>query len=65
MSLSAMTGAVQARRVIDRRTGQPIEYQPAPMVLPLSPELQAALDSEGYSQAMDAAADEFELELQP
>jgi hypothetical protein len=65
MSLSAMTDALQARRVIDRRTGEPVEYQPAPMVLPLSPELQAALDSEGYTQAMDAAADELQFERRP
>jgi hypothetical protein len=65
MSLSAMTAALQARRVIDRRTGEPVEYQPAPMVLPLSPELQAALDGEGYMQAMDDVADEFQLELRP
>ena len=58
-----MTEALQARRVIDRASGQPCEYQPTPMVLPLSPELQAALDSEGYARAMDEAADQFHFEL--
>jgi len=63
LTLSATTEALQARRVIDRRSGQPCEYLPTPMVLPLSPELQAALDSEGYARAMDEVADEFHFEL--
>jgi hypothetical protein len=62
----AEAGAVlRAGRVVDRRTGQAVDYEPAPMVLPLSPELQAALGAESYPRAMDEAADEFQFELRP
>ena len=59
-----MTTALQAGRVVDR-SGTPVAYEPAPMVLPLSPELQAALDSEGYAKAMDEVADEYHYTLLP
>lgn len=62
----AETGALlRAGRVVDRRTGEPVAYEPAPMVLPLSPELQAVLGAESYPRAMDDAADEFQFELRP
>ncbi|MBA3546718.1 MAG: hypothetical protein H0T76_09575, partial [Nannocystis sp.] len=54
-----------AGRVVDRRSGQACDYVAAPMVLPLSPELQAALDAEGYAHAMDELADEYQYELRP
>lgn len=65
LPLAATTTALKAGRVVDRRTGEPVTYEPAPMILPLSPELQIALDTEGYPQAMDDAADEFNYELRP
>lgn len=65
LPLAATSEALRAGRVVDRRTGEPAAYEPAPMVLPLSPELQAALDSEGYARAMDEAADAFQFELRP
>lgn len=52
-------------RVVDRTTGAPVAYEPAPMVLPLSPELQAALATEAYPRAIDEAADEFHFVLTP
>lgn len=65
LPLGGMTTALQAGRVVDRRTNAPVAYEPAPMVLPLSPELQAALDSEGYAKAMDEVADEYHYALLP
>lgn len=49
--------------VVDRKTGARVDYEPAPMVLPLSPELQAALQMEAYPRAVDEVADEFQFEL--
>ncbi len=65
LPLAETTTALASGRVVDRRTGEPAAYEPAPMVLPLSPELQAALGSEGYARAMDEVADEFLYELRP
>ena len=48
-----------------RRSGEVCKYDAAPMVLPLSPELVAALDAEGYSRAIDEIADEFQFALRP
>jgi len=65
LPLAQTSEALRAGRLIDRRSGKPCGYEAAPMVLPLSPELQAALDAEGYARAMDAVADEFQYELRP
>ncbi len=65
MSLADMSAALAAGRVIDRRSGARVDYRPAPMVLPLSPELQVALDSEGYAQSMDDVGEEFQFDLRP
>ena len=66
LSLAAMSEAIHAGRVIDLPTGEAVDYHPAPMVLPLSPELQEALGSgDAYLQAMDHLADEFHFELRP
>jgi acetoin utilization deacetylase AcuC-like enzyme len=63
--LAEVDAVLRAGRVVDRTTGAPVAYVPAPMVLPLSPELQAALRMEDYPRAMDDAADEFQFELRP
>ena len=65
LSLAAASEALRAGRVVERRTGAPCTYEPAAMVLALSPELQAALDGEDYARAMDAAAGAFQYELRP
>lgn len=62
LPLAEMTGALRAGRVVDQ-AGAPVAYEPTPMVLALSPELQAALDSEGYARAMDDAADDYRYTL--
>ena len=64
LSLGEMTAALQAGRVVDA-AGKVVHYEPTPMVLPLSPELQAALDSEGYARAMDEVADDYRYTLRP
>ena len=62
----AEAGAVlRSGRVVDRTTGAPVDYEPAPMVLPLSPELQATLQMEAYPRAVDEVADQFQFELRP
>lgn len=65
LPLAAATEALRGGQVIDRRSGEPCVYEAAPMVLPLSPELQAALDAEGYARAMDAVADEYQYARRP
>ena len=61
--LAEARDVLRSGRVVDRKTGAPVDYEPAPMVLPLSTELQAALATEAYSRAMDEVADEFQFEL--
>jgi len=65
LPLAAASEALRAGRVVDRRSGEVCKYDAAPMVLPLSPELQAALDAEGYARGMDEVADEFLYALRP
>jgi hypothetical protein len=64
LPLAEMTEALQAPAASATSTAAPVAYEPTPMVLPLSPELQAALDSEGYARAMDEAADEYRYTLE-
>lgn len=59
LSLAGASEALRDGRVVDRRSGVVCSYEAAPMVLPLSPELQVALDAEGYARGMDEVADEF------
>src|SRR5690606_2662520 len=59
LSLPDAARALAAGRVVDERTGETCSYEPAPMVFPLSDELKAELDPEGYLRAVDEAADDF------
>lgn len=65
LSLSEATRALAGGLLVDARTGAACTYQPAPMVLPLSEELGAALDTESYVRALDEVADEFRFTLRP
>lgn len=57
--------AIAEGRLVDARTGEPVRYEPAPMIYPISDELKAALDPETYHRAVDDAADEFRFALRP
>ena len=63
LALSEAARAREAAHLVDARTGATCTYQPAPMVLPLSDELKAALDEATYVRAMDEVADEFRFTL--
>lgn len=63
LALSEAARALEAAHLVDARTGATCTYQPAPMVLPLSDELKAALDEATYVRAMDEVADEFRFTL--
>jgi acetoin utilization deacetylase AcuC-like enzyme len=65
LSLPDAARALAAGRVVDERTGETCSYEPAPMVFPLSDELKAELDPEGYLRAVDEAADDFRFRLRP
>jgi len=49
--------------VVDRRTGEPLPWRPAPMVLPVSDPLRGRLQGEEYERAVREALAGMELEL--
>ena len=65
LGLSDAARALADGRVLDARSGAPCSYEPAPMVLPLSEELQAELAPDAYVRALDEAADDVRCLLKP
>lgn len=65
LALSEASRALADGRVLDARSGEPCSYEPAPMVLPLSEELQAELAPDVYLRAMDDVADAVRCTLKP
>jgi hypothetical protein len=47
------TRAVEERRVVDRATGKPVEWVPAPMVIPVSPRLRELVEGAAYEEALE------------
>jgi len=57
LPLTAATHAVEAGQVVDAATGQPFNWQPGPMVIPVSSVLRRRLEGEAYeAQAVREAA---------
>jgi len=61
--LGAATRALEEGRVRDRRTGEPIRWQPAAMVHPVSVRLTAALDNETYKRKVEELKNRNDFEL--
>lgn len=65
MTLGAASAAIAAGRVVDRKTGAPVLYEPGRMVLASRGPLEARLASESYARAVEDEASRFDLELTP
>jgi acetoin utilization deacetylase AcuC-like enzyme len=63
LGLVAATRAVAEGRVIDETTGHPFEWEPVPMVLPVSDELKRRLLGVGYEAAVERAAGRYQYRL--
>ena len=48
---------------VDRRTGKPIRWQPAPMVHPVSARMTSALDNETYTRRVEELKNRFDFEI--
>ena len=64
LPLGQATRAVAEGRVRDER-GEPVEWKPVPMVLPVSERLRAKAMGEEYEAAVAAAAGQFRYSLSP
>lgn len=57
LPLAEATRAMAAGRVVDADTGEPFEWQPAPMVMPVSDRLKKRVESPDYEARAAAAAE--------
>ena len=63
LDLAEATNAVAKGRVLDRATGEPVQWQPASMVVPTTKRLQDRVHSDEYERAARAAARRYEFVL--
>jgi len=61
LPLADATRAVDQRRVIDRTTGKPVAWHPAPMILPVSERLRARVDDQDFRARCEAARERFDF----
>jgi acetoin utilization deacetylase AcuC-like enzyme len=59
LPLLEATRAVEAGRVVDPATGQPVPWHPAPMLIPVSPRLEQQVAGEDYERRVREARDRF------
>ena len=57
LPLSEATRAVDEKRVVDDRTGEPFIWRPAPMVMPVTDRLRTLVESEEYERQVKAEAE--------
>jgi len=63
LRLSVATRAIAEGRVRDRKTGEVVPWKPAPMVVPVDPELKAKLEGEEYRQRVEEDLGHWDLEV--
>ncbi|MFP3941496.1 MAG: histone deacetylase [Thermoanaerobaculia bacterium] len=61
LPLGEATRAVDQGRVVDAATGEPVRWEPVPMLLPVSERLQGRLAPRGEPEASEAPGPTFEL----
>lgn len=57
------TRAVEERRVVDAATGRPVPWDPAPMVIAVSPRLRERVEGEAYEAALEQALSRLSYRL--
>ncbi|MEM7479584.1 MAG: histone deacetylase [Acidobacteriota bacterium] len=65
LPLAQATGAVDEGRVQNLDTGEPFRWQPVPMVLPISDELESRMHGDTYEEEAEAVRGNTRLELRP
>jgi acetoin utilization deacetylase AcuC-like enzyme len=55
-SIAEVTESIAGGKIVDPRTGEPIRWRPARMVIPVSARLRARLASPTYTRTVEAAA---------
>ncbi len=63
LPLSEASRAVDEKRVIDARTGEPFTWRPAPMVMPVTDRLRALVESEEYGRQVREEAERHAFSL--
>ncbi len=64
LRLAEATRAVDAGRVVDRETGEPVEWKPVPMLLPVSERLKERMADKDFRERREAARAELDFELE-
>ncbi len=65
LPLSEATLAVDEKRVMDVRTGEPFTWRPAPMVMPVTDRLRTLVESEEYERQVKKEAERQAFSLGP
>ena len=65
LSLAEATAAVAQGRVVDAKTGEPVRWEPAACVVPVSPALKEQVSGAAYEEAASAAAAAVALRVVP
>lgn len=63
LPLGEATRAVDQGRVLDAETGEPVRWQPVPMLMAVSDKLQRRLEADDYRERLEAARGEFRFRL--
>ena len=63
LPLPEATRAVDEKRVVDARTGEPFVWRPMPMVMPVTDRLRSLVEGEEYERQVAAEAERHDLRL--
>jgi hypothetical protein len=63
LRLVEATQAVEAGRVIDAATGAVVQWEPAPMVIPVSSRLRDLVEGPAYEEAVEKALEKLSYRL--
>jgi hypothetical protein len=61
LPLAVATQVVHSGGLIDKRTGEPVEWKAAPMVLPISDRLERHVQGRNYQEQLEARASELQI----
>ena len=63
MRLREASDAVESGQVVDKRTGRPLIWEPAPLIIPVSRECRSWFESESYRLEVARSLTQFEFRL--
>jgi acetoin utilization deacetylase AcuC-like enzyme len=65
LPMAEATRAVDEGQVVDAETGEPVRWQPVPMVMAISERLEERLESDEYREKLEAARGRYRFRLAP